>query len=289
MTQRQPVLFVSHGAPDLLLHPGATGALWSALGRTLPRPTAILAISAHWESRQPRVGAAAKPATLHDFGGFPRPLYTLQYPAPGAVRLANRVQSLLEAAGQAIAIDPQRGLDHGAWAPLKLIHPAADIPVSQLSIQPQAGPAWHRQLGALLRPLRDEGVLLLASGAITHNFAWLSEPGAPAYPPAVEFAQWLGHALIDAGASGPLAYRATAPHGQAAHPTEEHLLPLFVAWGASDDGDRAMRLTPEFTYGGLAMDAYLWQSAEQAGATWEALEGIVPAATGTAPRPPTQS
>lgn len=256
---RQPVLFVSHGAPDILLTPGATRDLWTALGHDLPRPRRILAVSAHWEAETPAVGAGQKPATLHDFGGFPKSLYALRYPAPGSPELAERVHTLCATAGLDVRLDPDRGYDHGAWVPLSRIYPAADIPVAQLSISPRAGPAWHRDLGRLLRPLRDEGVLILASGAVTHNFAWLSAPGSAAYPPALAFAQWLGQALSEERADDLLAYRSQAPHGAAAHPTEEHLLPLFVAWGASDANDILQRRAPEFTYGALAMDTYLWQ------------------------------
>lgn len=270
MSARQPVLFLSHGAPDLALRPGVAGALWSQLGRQLPRPSAVLVISAHWEAASAAVGAAARPATMHDFGGFARPLYQMAYPAPGATALAERVAGLLAAAGEPVRIDRQRGLDHGAWVPLSLMHPAADIPVSQLASVPRAGPTWHRRLGELLRPLRDEGVLILASGAVTHNFAWLDEPHAPAYPAAATFAHWLGQALAEARTEDLLDYRARAPHGATAHPTDEHLLPLFVAWGASAAGDRVQRLDAGYTYGGLAMDAYLWQSAEQPVVTVEA-------------------
>ena len=263
MSARQPVLFVSHGAPDLVLDPGVTGRLWSDIGRRLPIPEAILVISAHWESAQLSVSAAAHPETMHDFGGFPRSMYAIQYPAPGAVNLAGRIAALLEVGGLATRIDHLRGLDHGAWVPLKFIYPAADIPVSQLSIHPRAGPAWHRNLGALLRPLRDEGVLILATGAVTHNFGWLSAPGSPAYPDAVDFSNWLERALAAGAEADLLAYRTRSRFGAEAHPTEEHLMPLFVAWGAADDGDRILRLNQEFTYGGLAMDAYLWQPADQ--------------------------
>ena len=272
MTARHPVLFVSHGAPDLLLNPAATGALWSALGHRLPRPVAILVVSAHWESATPTVSATPRPATVHDFGGFPKAIYEMQYPAPGAVRLADRVMTLLAAAQLPVQTDHRRGLDHGAWVPLKLMHPAADIPVSQLSVLPHAGPAWHRQLGAALQPLRDEGVLILASGAITHNFGWLGAPGSRPYPPAVEFAHWVEHTLSQADDAALIAYRRQAPHGASAHPTEEHLLPFFVAWGAADRNDRISRLVPEFTYGGLAMDAYLWQPAGQPLLTMETMQ-----------------
>ncbi len=254
-----PILFVSHGAPDILLNPGATGAMWADLGQQLPKPSAILVVSAHWETKTPTISAAAQPDTLHDFGGFPRSLYAIRYPAPGTVDLAGRVASLFNHAGLPIRVSANRGLDHGAWVPLRLIYPDADIPVCQLSVQPTAGTAWHRDLGRILRPLRDEGVLILASGSVTHNFGWLTAPGSPPFAPAVEFTHWLGRAITGHRDDDLLAYRDRAPHGAAAHPTEEHLLPLFVAWGMADPDDSVTWRTPEYTYGGLAMTACLWQ------------------------------
>ncbi len=258
---RQPVLFVSHGAPDVLLNPGATVRLWERLGAGLPRPRAILVISAHWAARVPTVSTAAAPETIHDFGGFPPALYQMAYPAPGAPQLARRVRDLLAEAGLPNDEVPERGLDHGAWIPLTAMYPAADLPVVQLALQPFAGPDWHRRLGTALRPLRDEGVLILASGAVTHNFNWLTwgANGAPA-PQAVEFAGWLGDALARDDRPALLDYRRVAPHGAGAHPTEEHLLPLFAALGAAEPGEKPLRLEPEYTYSGLAMDAYLWQN-----------------------------
>lgn len=260
MTTRHPALFVSHGAPDVLLAPGASVRLWERLGSTLPRPRAILVISAHWAAATPTVSSTAQPETLYDFGGFPAELYTLKYPAPGAPALAARVRELLAAAELPSAEVPQRGLDHGAWIPLKAMYPAADIPVAQLALQPSAGPGWHRRIGAALAPLRDEGVLILASGAVTHNFGWLTwGSNGAARPEAVVFAEWLGDTLARDEQAALLDYRRLAPHGAAAHPTEEHLLPLFAALGAASPGEIPLRLTPEYTYGGLAMDAYLWQ------------------------------
>ncbi|MGB4466873.1 MAG: class III extradiol ring-cleavage dioxygenase [Azovibrio sp.] len=256
-----PVLFVSHGAPDLLLHPGRTGALWAELGQTLPRPRAILAVSAHWGSSRPVVSATPKPETLHDFSGFPAALYQLRHEAPGAPDLAPRVQDLLSSAGLPIDIDHRRGLDHGAWVPLQLLYPAADIPVTQLSLQPAAGPEWHLRLGEALAPLRQEGVLILASGAITHNFGWLSwSADAPPYGPAREFSDWVAARITAGERHALLDYRRLAPHGSSAHPTEEHLHPLFVALGAGKN-QTPRRYTPEFIYGGLAMDVYLWDTA----------------------------
>ena len=259
MNARQPVLFVSHGAPDVVRQPGATLELWKRLGAELPRPRAILVVSAHWTTRGPQVSSAPQPETIHDFGGFPPDLYARQYPAPGAPALAERVVALMEAASLPIAITQNQGLDHGAWIPLSQIYPEADIPVAQLSIQPYAGPDWHRRLGVALRPLRDEGVLILASGAITHNFGWLNWEGGPALPQARQFADWVGAALAEDDRPRLQDYRRLTPLGVGAHPSEDHLLPLFSALGAAEHGELPLRLEPEYTYAGLAKDAYLWQ------------------------------
>ncbi len=265
MSPRHPVLFVSHGAPDVLLKPGASVALWQRLGAELPRPRAILVISAHWAAREPTVSTAASPDTIHDFGGFPDALYAMEYPAPGAPALAARVRELLAAAALPCAETPDRGLDHGAWIPLKAMYPQADIPVVQLALQPSAGTDWHRRIGAALRHLRDEGVLILASGAVTHNFGWLTwgENSKPVEA-AQAFATWLGEALARDDRPALLDYRRQSAHGAAAHPSEEHLLPLFSALGAATLGEIPLHLEPEYTYGGLAMDAYLWQDASPA-------------------------
>jgi len=265
MSPRHPVLFVSHGAPDVLLKPGASVALWQRLGVELPRPRAILVISAHWAAREPTVSTAASPDTIHDFGGFPDALYAMEYPAPGAPALAARVRELLAAAALPCAETPDRGLDHGAWIPLKAMYPQADIPVVQLALHPSAGTDWHRRIGTSLRPLRDEGVLILASGAVTHNFGWLTwgEDSKPVEA-AQAFATWLGEALARDDRPALLDYRRRSAHGAAAHPSEEHLLPLFSALGAANPGEIPLHLEPEYTYGGLAMDAYLWQDASPA-------------------------
>ncbi|MDD3352261.1 class III extradiol ring-cleavage dioxygenase [Zoogloea sp.] len=262
MSLRHPVLFLSHGAPDILLKGGASVALWKQLGAALPRPRAILVISAHWAARMPLVSTAATPETIHDFGGFPPALYSMHYPAPGAPTLAARVADLLHSAGLPCEESPHRGLDHGAWIPLKAMFPDADIPVLQLALQPFAGPGWHFRIGQALRALREEGILILASGAITHNFAWLTwgEDSAP-LPQARMFSDWTGATLARGDREILLDYRHQAPHGAAAHPSEEHLLPLFVALGAADPEETPLRLEPEFIQGGLAMDAYLWQDA----------------------------
>lgn len=252
---RMPTLFVSHGAPDILLQQGKTLALWKTLGEKLPRPDSILVVSAHWTTSSPLVGSAAHPRTIHDFGGFPQALYQMRYDAPGAVELAYRVETLLSKANIAIQRDPTYGLDHGAWVPLKCLYPNASIPVTQLSVQPGHGTQWHFNVGQALSTLRDENVLILASGSITHNFGWLSAPGSTVFPPAVQFSDWVAEKIAQKDIPALLDYRSVAPHGAEAHPTDEHFLPLFIALGASL-ADDANRFVPEFTYGALAMDIY---------------------------------
>ena len=254
-----PLVFVSHGAPDVALHHGATLACWEKLGQDLPRPQAILVISAHWCTSTPTLSVASHPSTIHDFGGFPRALYAMQYPAPGAPQLQAAVKQALSAAGIPLHLDQERGLDHGAWIPLQAMYPEADIPVTQLSVQPYAGTAWHLKLGEALKPLREQNVLILASGAVTHNFGWLSSDPKP-LPAAQIFSNWVGEQIATGDTNKLLHYREkVAPFGEDAHPTEEHFLPLFVTLGASNAQDTVTRLTPEFTYSGLAMDAYVWQ------------------------------
>jgi 4,5-DOPA dioxygenase extradiol len=253
-----PALFVSHGAPTMILEPVAVREFLKGLGGTIARPKAILAVSAHWETAAAAVGAATKPQTVHDFYGFPEPLYRLQYPAPGAPDLAQRVASALRDAGLACEIDARQGLDHGAWVPLMLMYPDAQIPVTQLSVQPGLGAAHHYRLGQALRPLRDEGVLVLGSGGLTHNLREFR--GHALHDPAPEwvarFRDWVVAAL-EAGRDDDLIdYRSRAPRGARNHPSEEHFLPLLVAAGARSPSVPGRRIHNSTTYGVLAMDAF---------------------------------
>ena len=257
-TARQPALFVSHGSPTLPLeHSPATDFL-RQLGPSLGRPEAILVVSAHWDTARPAVSSAAEPETIYDFYGFPPELYRLRYPAPGAPKLAERTAALLKTSGLATDIDPTRGLDHGAWTSLMLMYPAADIPVTQLSIQSPLGPAHHVRLGEALRPLRDEGVLIFASGGATHNLRELSrQRGNPvAQPWAVEFNEWLADALKSRRMDDLVAYREKAPSAVRNHPTDEHLIPLYVALGAGDPDGSTQRLHSSISSGVISMDAY---------------------------------
>ncbi len=257
---KMPVLFVSHGAPTLSLEPGETGAAWQQLGARLPKPSAILVISAHWETLIPTVSCTAKPETIHDFSGFPEELYKLKYPASGAPQMAKAVALALQQTDIPMQLDDTRGLDHGAWVPLSFLYPNADIPVAQLSIQPDKDPVWHIALGRALRTLRQQGVLIIGSGSISHNLhAIFKHPqGEPAPEWVAEFCDWVA-AKIKAGDLEALsAYRTLAPHAVQNHPTDEHLLPLFVALGAADKIDSAVHFNRVMTYGMLAMDAWLF-------------------------------
>jgi 4,5-DOPA dioxygenase extradiol len=258
-----PSLFLSHGAPTLPLTDTPARAFLQQLGATLERPKAILVISAHWETAVPTVNAVDRNETIHDFGGFPRALYDMRYPAPGHPQLAARIAALLDGAGFATKIDRQRGLDHGAWVPLSIMFPQADIPVAQLSLQPERDPAWHLALGRALRPLREQGVLIVGSGAITHNlravFRHPQDEPAPAW--VTEFCDWIAARISEGNLDALAVYRTLAPHAVQNHPTDEHLLPLFVALGAASKVDDARHLNRVMTFGLLAMDAWLFDGA----------------------------
>jgi 4,5-DOPA dioxygenase extradiol len=253
-----PSVFVSHGAPTLILTPCPARDFLANLGASLGRPTAILCVSAHWESRAPAVSAAERPETVHDFYGFPEPLYRLRYPAPGAPALADRAATLLGTAGLACKRDPAQGLDHGAWVPLMLMYPEADIPVAQLAVNMPLGPAHHLALGRALAPLRDEGVLILGSGGATHN---LREFGglpldAPPLPHVRAFDDWLGRTAEAGDEAALVDFLHTAPEPRRVHPREEHFLPFFVAFGAGGPGAAGRRLHDSFNYGMLSMAAF---------------------------------
>jgi 4,5-DOPA dioxygenase extradiol len=253
-----PSVFISHGSPMHALQPGAAGEAWKALGRRVGKPRAILISSAHWETGLPMLTGTAKPQTIHDFYNFPEPLYRLRYPAPGAPEIAQRAQALLKSAGIGASIDGTRGLDHGAWTPLLYMYPEADVPVVQISVQPALGPRHHMQLGKALRPLTDEGVLIVGSGHMTHNLRdWSRGQGKPE-PYAREFAEWVKEKLESRDFDALADYRARSPHGVRAHPTDEHFLPLFLALGAAPERTRPERIYDAIDSGVLAMDAYVF-------------------------------
>ena len=257
-----PSLFLSHGAPTLPLTDTPARSFLAEFGAMLARPKAILVISAHWETSVPTVSAVGRNETIHDFGGFPRALYELQYPAPGSPAVAARVSDLLRASGIDSRIDRSRGLDHGAWVPLLLIYPQADIPVLQLSVQPHLGPEHHLRLGRALAPLRQEGVLIIGSGSLTHD---LSEfrghgPNDPAPGWVNAFADWFHSTLTTGRTEDLLDYRRQAPFAIKNHPSEEHLLPLYAALGAAGEHAHAERLHASATYSILRMDVYAFRA-----------------------------
>jgi 4,5-DOPA dioxygenase extradiol len=257
-------LFVSHGSPMTALEPGAAGVFWQRLGpaleATFGRPKAVVAVSAHSLTREVVLLAAAGHEAVYDFGGFDPKLYTLRYDAPGAPALAPRVQGLLAAAGIASHVVGDGGLDHGIWTPLRFMFPAADIPVLPLAWVPNAPPARQFALGEALRPLIDEGVLVLATGSITHNLRLFASGRPPVDSAEIAesraFRDWWHERAAACDWEALFDYRRQAPHAAHMHPTDEHLLPWFVAAGAGGRDATPRRLHDSVTYGMLGMDAY---------------------------------
>jgi 4,5-DOPA dioxygenase extradiol len=253
-----PVLFVPHGSPMFALHPGAAGAAMRALVPQLDTPRAIVVVSPHWETAVPTVGFAARPETLHDFGGFDPRLYEMQYPAPGSPEVAALVVAALQKAQLPAAQDAERGLDHGAWTPLRQMFPDAAIPVVPLSVQSHLGPAHAYRVGQALVGLAAQNILLVGSGNITHNlrdFMMVRTQGGatPAYVQA--FADWVYTHMTAHDVPGLLAYRQQLS-GQRAHPTDEHLLPLFTALGAAGADAQAAAFFRGISDHVIAMDGY---------------------------------
>lgn len=258
MTTTLPSVFVSHGAPTFALEPGLAGAQLRALGRALGPPRSVVVVSPHWMTREVEITAAARPQTLHDFGGFPRPLYAIEYPAPGAPELAARTARLLHSRGIAASLDGRRGLDHGAWVPLLHLYPEADVPVVQVSIPFETDEARAFALGRALAPLAEEGVLIVGSGSLTHNLyeVRMGEHGEAAY--AREFSAWVRQAVQDGDLQRLLQALQRAPHAARAHPTSEHFLPLLVAAGAAPAPTPATVLDGGIRHGVLAMESYVF-------------------------------
>ena len=257
-----PSLFVSHGSPMMAIMDSPASRFLRQWAEAFEKPQAILMISAHWENRVvPAVSLAKKPETIHDFGGFPKALYRIRYDCPGAQDLARASVDLLRAEGfEAVAV-PDRGLDHGAWVPLSLMYPDADIPVFQVSLIHGAGPREHHRMGLALNPLRDKGVLVIGSGSMTHNLLEYMEslPGDPAPQWVSDFQIWMKAALESGRIDDLLNYREAAPHAARNHPTEEHILPLFVALGSCGEKAEAIRVHSSHAYGVIAMDMYAFQ------------------------------
>lgn len=255
MTAPFETLFLSHGAPDLLLDDVPAHAFLAKFRKSLMKPRAIVVASAHWLTRAPAVDAVATPRTIHDFSGFAPELSRVQYGAPGDPELA--VEIVREMAAHGIACSAvERGLDHGAWVPLALIWPDADVPVLQIALQPHLGTAHHLGLGRALERLRHAGVLVIGSGSATHDLGSLMPPGSIAPAWVTEFDDWLVDAVERGDAEALVNYRSRAPSAESNHPTEEHYIPLLVAFGAAGPNARGRTLHRSTTYGVLSMTAF---------------------------------
>ncbi|BCP54045.1 dioxygenase [Kaistia sp. 32K] len=258
-----PTLFLSHGSPMLALTDTPAHRFLQSLASTLPRPRAVVIVSAHFETGTPTVVSDANPEMIYDFRGFPKALYEIDYPAPGDATLAAEVVERLRTAGLPIDVAPKRGFDHGTWIPLSLVWPEANVPLVQLSIQPHLNPAHHLMLGRALAGLREESILVIGTGAATHNLRALfrNPAGMPAVdaPPvdwAREFADWVADRAAAGDTAALVDYRAQAPHAVMAHPEDEHFLPFFVALGAAGEGARGERIHNSYEYEALSMDMY---------------------------------
>jgi len=257
---RQPVLFLGHGSPMNAIEDNVFSQRWQQLGLDLPKPRAILVISAHWETTDVAVSSALKPDTIHDFGGFPPALHAVQYAAPGDPALAQRVADLL--APEPVRLDARRGLDHGSWGVLLPMYPAADIPVVQLSLAHNKTGEWHLALAERLAPLRDEGVLIIASGDMVHNLRLLRWPLGKAEPWALrvqnQFNDWLLSDNRDALAD-PLA---AGPDFALAIPTPEHYWPMLYALALRQPDDN-LDLFNDVVLGSLSMTSFALTASTQ--------------------------
>jgi 4,5-DOPA dioxygenase extradiol len=255
-----PTVFVSHGAPTLAIEPEVPASIFlSGLGQRYPGIAAVLCISAHWNTARPTVNSVIAPKTIHDFSGFPEELYGIAYPAPGAPDLARRVAGLIDTAGIPCDTDTGRGLDHGAWIPIRLMFPGAGVPVVQLSIQSHLDPARHLALGEAFAPLRHEGVLIIGSGGAVHP---LGDPtfalgeGLPTDRRAVAFNDWLNRAVTSGDKNSLMHYRELAPSAVHSQPYPDHFMPLLTALGAAGPGATGSVLHQSWYWGNLGMGAY---------------------------------
>ena len=250
----QPALFISHGAPDLAIADSEARRFLRDLSSTLERPDAIVIASAHHEASRPSVRSPERFVTWHDFGNFDRKLFDLRYEPPGDTSLAEEVRSRLAEAGLDPVRDPSDLIDHGAWVPLSLLFPEADIPLVMVSIDPARDASWHYRLGQALAPLRERNILLIGSGSISHNLREVFRPTGADRAWVDSFTAWLAEKVRGGDTDALLSAMTDAPEALRNHPTDEHLLPFYFALGAG--GGQGERIHHSYTWGLLAMDAY---------------------------------
>ena len=256
-----PTLFVSHGAPTAAITEDALAAGLRALGARLPRPRAAVVVSAHGltPDGQVSVTAGERPRLVYDFTGFPEALYRIQYPCPGDPALAADIGRRLSAAGYAVELEADAGLDHGVWVPLLRLFPKADVPVVQVSMPYPSRPETVLAIGRALSPLRDEEVFLVGSGGAVHNLGRLAwgDPGAPPDAWATAFDTWLRERVEARRIEEILDFERRAPHARLAHPTTDHFYPIFVTLGAMREGDRVETVVDGFQMGNLSLYSFL--------------------------------
>ena len=261
MKNRMPALFVGHGSPMNAIEDNPYSRAWSALGHSLDKPKAILSISAHWFTRGTKINNESVPSQIYDMYGFPEELYQVKYPAPGAPELAERVQELL---GSGVTVDNHWGIDHGAWSILRRLFPAADVPVLPLSVNAQLDPAEHYAIGQALKPLRDDGVLILGSGNVVHNLNridWRKPEGASW---AEEFDQYIYRAIMGRKFDDVIHYLSAGDAAELAVPSLDHFLPLLYVLGASDETDQISVFNQDCLLASLSMTSYLFS-----GSLWQ--------------------
>ena len=254
---RMPTLFIGHGSPMNAIEDNDFSRQWMSLGERLPRPEAILAISAHWFTAHTRVTNASAPKMVYDMYGFPEELYEVVYAAPGAPAFAARVQELL---GEVVRVDNSWGLDHGAWSVLRRLYPAADIPVFQLSVDKDAGMEQHYRLGQALAPLREEGVLILGSGNVVHNLARLNWAMEDGYDWAKEFDGYIKKNILTRNDDNVIAYAKAGACADMAFSWPDHFAPLLYALGAAAGTEQVSVLNNRCTLGSLSMTSYVWDN-----------------------------
>lgn len=260
MKNRSSTIFVSHGAPTLPLEDIPAREFLKKLGPQFNKVKAVLCISAHWATSIPTVNAVQRPKTMHDFYGFPEKLYQMDYPASGDIQLAEQVAELIQADGIPCNIDDQRGLDHGAWVPLMLMYPDADIPVVQLSIRSHLDPYQHLKVGRALTDLKNENILILGSGGAVHPLGYAGfRFGGETDEWAKEFDEWLTNAVTRGDEHLLTGYRELAPYPERAHPYPDHYMPLVTVFGAAGGGAKGSVIHHSWYAGDLGMAAYQFQ------------------------------